>query len=164
MSKRPPEQGLQTMSYTKSFDKVRNGVALTTSRGSSNCFAATRGMNPPKRACDMQATAVWDLVGAGLQPLLRVSNALIPGSLRTRPGTAKLPCPPPPQPETSLADLDAILKRLDGAKQQWVKVGTKERQQLLHQCTANFISICHEIAQASAIAKGSYESGLGDEM
>lgn len=111
-----------------------------------------------------RATAAWDLVGVGLQPILRGINAVIPRALRTRPRAPRLPRPPPPQPETSADMLEAMLRRLDGAKARWVKVGARERAQLLKECTRNFISMVREFAEASSAAKGSYESGLGDEM
>jgi len=111
-----------------------------------------------------QATAVWDTVGVGLQPLLRVLNAAIPRFARTRTHKPRLPNPPAPQLETSPAELETILARLDGSKQQWIRVGTKERARMLKKCLNNFIDMLVEFAEASSTAKGSYESGLGDEM
>lgn len=112
----------------------------------------------------LQATAVWDAVGAGLQPLLRGINAAIPRPLRTRPRPPRLPRPPAPQPETAPDALDALLARLDGAKAAWTRVGLRERARLLRRCTENFIQMTPEIAEVTAAAKGSYEGGLGDEM
>ena len=100
----------------------------------------------------------------GLQPVLRVLNAAIPRVMRARPHPVRLPRPPPPQPETSPEELERLLTRLDGAKGQWVAVGTRERARLLKQCMHNFIDMLRDFASASASAKGAYEGGLGDEM
>ncbi len=103
-------------------------------------------------------------MGVGLQPVLRLLNAAIPRALRTRCKQPRLPNPPAPQPETGAAELEAILQRLDAAKQAWVRVGAKERARLVKKCMGNFISMLNEFAEASARAKGSYETGMGDEM
>jgi hypothetical protein len=103
-------------------------------------------------------------VGVGLQPLLALLNAAIPGFARTRPRAPRLPRPPPPQPETDPAALEALLGGLDAAKGRWVRVPTRERAALLRATMDNFIAMLREFAAASAAAKGSYEGGLGDEM
>ncbi|GBF87574.1 NAD-dependent aldehyde dehydrogenase [Raphidocelis subcapitata] len=111
-----------------------------------------------------RATALWDVVGVGLQPILRTLNAMIPRVARTRARPARLPRPPPPQPETSPAELEAIVSRVDASKAQWTRVPARERARLLKDCTQNFIRMAREFAEAGAVAKGAYEGGLGDEM
>lgn len=100
----------------------------------------------------------------GLQPVLRGINAAIPRALRTRARPARLPRPPPPQPETPPAELEAIVARVDKSKAAWVALGERERARLLRRCLDNFIALCPDIARASAAAKGAYEGGLGEEM
>ncbi|KIY96666.1 hypothetical protein MNEG_11293 [Monoraphidium neglectum] len=111
-----------------------------------------------------RATALWNAVGTGIQPVLRAANAVIPAPARVAPRPPRLPRPPKPQPETSPQQLDAILARLDAAKQDWVRVGTEDRAELLGKCLQNAIDLAPQFAEASSAAKGSYEGGLGDEM
>lgn len=147
-------------------DRVRSGSKglRSAAKAAAMTFCCSLGPAPTAPARLSQATAFWDSIGLGLQPVLRAINGAIPRGLRTRPRPARLPRPPPPQPETPPAELESLLSRVDGAKAEWVKVGAKERRRLLRACMGNFIELCRDIAAASAAAKGAYEGGLGDEM
>lgn len=89
---------------------------------------------------------------------------MIPPALRTRPHAPRLPRPPAPQPETPPDQIEAMLARLDKSKYDWVRLGTAERAELLRRCLKGALELAREVAGAGAAAKGSYESGLGDEL
>lgn len=108
-------------------------------------------------------TKVWNAVGAGLQPLLKLADdtALL-GRVPVPPTT--LPVPHEPHEATSTAKIDEVLKGLDAHKQQWVSTSTKQRAELLKQVLENVVQLGPKLAHAGGRHKGSYESGDGEEM
>ena len=112
---------------------------------------------------EQMATAFWHIVGATLQPLLRVADKTkITGKVKPR--RAVLPVAPKPVEASSLEEIDSHLDQLDSHKDQWVQLDTRHRAQLLTECLKNTMALAEQFARTGTAAKGSYEGGLGDEM
>jgi acyl-CoA reductase-like NAD-dependent aldehyde dehydrogenase len=110
-----------------------------------------------------QETKFWNTVGATLQPLLRVleSSAAL-GKIAPR--GIVLPTAIEPRAPTSFEECETILKELHAHSQKWVEVDTSQRADLLRKCIDKLRPLAVDMAKAGAKAKGSYESGYGEEL
>eukprot|EP00775_Hariotina_reticulata_P008790 gene8790-8968_t len=109
------------------------------------------------------ATALWNLVGSALQPVLKLANATkITG--KTPLGKPVLPVPQKPHAASSKQEVDSILDTLQANKHNWVQVDVSERAELLSACLKNVLALAPELARVGTVAKGSYEGGSGDDM
>jgi hypothetical protein len=102
---------------------------------------------------------VWGVVGAVLNPALSTLSHL---PLKYKPQPVVMPKGVPAQPETSRADIDAALERLQPVA--WVARTPASRAALTEQCMWRLIHVSKKMAELAVQAKGSYGQGLGEEL
>jgi acyl-CoA reductase-like NAD-dependent aldehyde dehydrogenase len=102
-------------------------------------------------------------VGNGLQPILGAASvALRPIRAPVKP--VQLPQKVAPIPPTSLDDIDAAVQRLELKKAEWVALPASARADLLEECIQIGLEEAPALAATSVKTKGSYGSGLGEEL
>ncbi|KAL6744764.1 hypothetical protein V8C86DRAFT_3006176 [Haematococcus lacustris] len=104
---------------------------------------------------------MWNAMGLVLQPPLKLGSAILP---KPRPQPVSLPSEVLKQPSTPKPELDASLARLQAGSSAWVRVDVAERASLLKTCMDNMVRHAEDFARLGVAAKGSYGSGLGEEM
>lgn len=72
--------------------------------------------------------------------------------------------PPTPRPDISTSEMESTLAGLEARKLAWAKTGNREKANLLEQCLDNMVQLTDECARKTVGVKGSYESGLGEEL
>ena len=106
---------------------------------------------------------MWNTVGNVLQPILGAASvALRPIQAPVKP--VQLPHKVTPTLPTSLDDINAAVQRLELKKTAWVALPASARADLLEECLQNALTEAPALVATSVQTKGSYGSGLGEEM
>lgn len=74
------------------------------------------------------------------------------------------PQPYPPRPATTKEEIESKLARLEANKKSWVDVTSKERVLLLESMMKSLLEVAPAMAKDIMLAKGSWGSGLGEEI
>ena len=73
-------------------------------------------------------------------------------------------CPHTPRTPTSNKVIESCLYILKEKKQAWAQASSAEKAELLEKCLANMVDVADDVAKVTVKVKGSYESGLGEEL
>ncbi|KAG2484290.1 hypothetical protein HYH03_016934, partial [Edaphochlamys debaryana] len=105
-------------------------------------------------------STIWTTLGGALQPVLGLAERIVP---KGPPRPVQLPARVRAQPPTPPDRVNAIVDQLYGKKADWARLSCSGRAKLLRKCMDCLLQVEEELASASAEAKGSYGSGIGEE-
>jgi acyl-CoA reductase-like NAD-dependent aldehyde dehydrogenase len=71
---------------------------------------------------------------------------------------------PIPRAETPLEDVESCVHMVEAQRRNWARTSSKKKADFLEQCLANMVKMTDEVARETVGVKGSYESGLGEEI
>ena len=72
--------------------------------------------------------------------------------------------PSNPRQDVDKADLETMLEGLESQKLTWARTSNRDKAELLERCLKRMVDSTDECARRTCEVKGSYESGLGEEL
>lgn len=125
---------------------------------------SVKSMAPPVKKRRSLKTSVFRFVGWASLPVVKLFAAILGG--RKAPPKLQLPSRKPGDTkfDTPVQQAEAMIKELERNRATWAATPFGERAKLAYQCAKRAADVGKDVAATTALYKGAYEWGLGEEM